>query len=84
MCVGFRGQGSNLYQALVGHFAFVYLFICICRNQNSITTKNVLLNNNEKFRQYIFKIVNREVFTQLAGFELHKDFCFHWCSSLFI
>ena len=26
MCVGFRGQGS-MYQALVGHFAFIYLFI---------------------------------------------------------
>ena len=35
MCVGFRGQGS-MYQALVGHFA---LFTCICRNQNSVTTK---------------------------------------------
>ena len=37
MCVAFKGQGS-MYQALVGHFA---LFTCICRNQNSVTTKNV-------------------------------------------
>ena len=34
--------------------------------------------------QYILKIVNTELFTQLARFELHKDFCFQLFLGLFI
>ena len=34
--------------------------------------------------QYILKIVHTELFTQLAGVEFHKDFCFQLFLGLFI
>ena len=34
--------------------------------------------------QYILKMVNTELFTQLARFELHNDFCFQLFLGLFI